>query len=68
MARMKDRTRYAGMTVNERLFEAGLLQAFDTAAKARDRSEMIRILREIDVDDAALPANAILQKPEKYGL
>jgi len=52
------------MTVNERLFEAGLVEAFDAAARARDRSEMIRILSEVDVDDAAWSADTILQNPE----
>ncbi len=60
-------SRYAGMTVNERLFEAGLLEAFDTAAKARERSEMIRILNHVDVADAALSADTILRHPHRYG-
>jgi len=64
---MSNQSRYAGMTVNERLFEAGLVEAFDAAARARDRSEMIRILSEVDVDDAAWSADTILQNPEKYG-
>ena len=67
ISRMRNPSRYAGMTVNERLFEARLLEAFDAAARARDRSEMIRILTEVDVDDAAGSADAILQRPEKYG-
>jgi len=33
------------MTVNERLFAAGLLADFDGAAKRRDREKMIDILR-----------------------
>lgn len=55
------------MTLNERLFEAGLVEAFDAAAVARNHSEMIRILMELDVDDAAWPTDMILQNPKKYG-
>ena len=55
------------MTVNERLFAAELLDAFETATRARDRSEMIRILTGVDVDDAASSADTILREPEQYG-
>ncbi len=55
------------MTVNERLFDAGLLQAFDAAARARDRAEMIRIMSDVDVEDAARSADSILQNPQRYG-
>jgi hypothetical protein len=64
---MSDRSPYAGMTVNERLFEAGLVEAFKTAARARNRSEMIRILSDVDVEDAAWSADTILKQPDKYG-
>jgi hypothetical protein len=55
------------MTVNERLFDAGLTDAFDAAARARDRAEMIRLLIEVDVEDAAWSADTILKRPEPYG-
>jgi hypothetical protein len=64
---MDDQSRYAGMTVNERMFEAGLMQAFDAAARDRDRAEMIRILTDVDLEDAASTADAILGSPERYG-
>lgn len=64
---MNDPNRYAGMTVNERLFEAGLMNAFEAAALARNRSEMIRILTEVNVEGAVWSADAILQDPKKYG-
>ena len=44
---------YDGMTTNERLFEAGLLDTFDQAAKRRDR--------------AAVIADTILANPHVYG-
>jgi hypothetical protein len=34
----------AGMTVNERLYAAGLLDAFDAATARRDEAELRRIL------------------------
>lgn len=36
-----------GMTINERLFVAGLLKAFDDAVARGDRSELERILRSV---------------------
>ena len=64
---MNDRGRYAGMAVNERLLDAGVMEAFDAAASARDRAEMIRILTDVDVEDAAWSADTILERPERYG-
>jgi hypothetical protein len=55
------------MTVNERLIDAGLMEAFDAATRARDRAEMIRLLTGVDVDDAAWSADTILESPERYG-
>jgi hypothetical protein len=64
---MSDLNRYLGMTVNERLFDAGLMEAFDAATRARDRAEMIRLLTGVDVDDAAWSADTILESPERHG-
>jgi len=64
---MSDANRYSGMTVNERLFDAGLMEAFDDAAKARNRAEMIRILTDVAVQDAERSADTILLNPQKYG-
>lgn len=55
------------MTVNECLFGAGLVEAFDAAARARDRAEMIRILNKVEVEDAARSADTILKNPQRYG-
>ncbi len=46
-----DRTqsRYAGMTVNERLVIAGLIDEWDAAAARGDRTEMRRIAAEVDL-------------------
>ena len=62
-----DNNRYAGLTVNERLFEAGLLSDFDAAVAARNRQQMIHMLTDVAVEDAAGSVDAILQNPEWYG-
>lgn len=64
---MSDGSRYAGMTLNERLFAAGLIEAFDAAKRTRDRAEMIRLLTDVDVDDAAWSADTILETPARIG-
>jgi hypothetical protein len=64
---MSNLSRYAGRTVNERLFDAALMDAFDSAARARNRAEMIRLLRDVDVDDAPSSADTILESPKSYG-
>src|SRR5215471_9364750 len=43
---------YDAMTVNERLFTAGLLDAFDRAAERHDSVELTRILKEVSLSDA----------------
>jgi hypothetical protein len=58
---------YAAMTINERLYAAGLTGAFGAAARSRDRAEMIRILDQVDAPDAAYSADTILGDPERYG-
>jgi hypothetical protein len=56
------------MTVNERLFEADLISAFDAAAFARDRERMIELLRRVDMGDGAIQtADTILAHPERCG-
>jgi len=60
-------SRFAGMSVNERLFVAGLSNAFDAAARIRDRREMVRLLTEVDVEDAAWSVDTILGNPRRYG-
>ena len=60
--------KYVGMTVNERPFEAGLLDAWDVAAKARNRAEMVAILLKVELGDDAEPiADGVLANPAKFG-
>ncbi|TLM65748.1 MAG: hypothetical protein FDZ69_08665 [Deltaproteobacteria bacterium] len=64
---MNGSSRYAGMTVNERLLAAGLLAAFDRAARSRDRAEMLRLLRRVDVPAPEETVAAVLANPWRYG-
>jgi len=41
--------KYDGMTVNERLFAAGLLDQFDDAARQRDRHALLAILARVEM-------------------
>ena len=63
---MSEQGRYAGMTVNERLFVAGLLEKFDEAVRLRDRAGIVRLLTEVEVEDADSSADAILQNPGHF--
>ena len=64
---MVDQSRYVRLTANERLEVAGLRDEFDFAANSRSRSEMIRILARVDVEDAGWLANMIIANPRRYG-
>ena len=55
--------RFGGMTVNERLFDAGLMPDWDEAVGARDREWMIRILSAVELgNQAGQIADAVLAK------
>jgi hypothetical protein len=60
---------FAGMTVNERLFTAELLELFDAAARRRDRDGLITLLRRVALSEteAAATADALLARPGSYG-
>lgn len=59
---------FAGMTTNERLFVAGLLESFDDAALRNDREGMISLLQQVAFSeaDAADCVDQILAHPEVY--
>jgi len=49
------------MTVNERLYEAGLISEWDHAAHARDRHRRVELMRKVDLSrDAEKICDAIL--------
>jgi hypothetical protein len=60
-------SQYAGMTVNERLFTAGLLRDWDRAINSGDREAAIDILNCVDVDNASATVDTVLANPEFYG-
>ena len=47
-------SKFAGMTTNERLYTAGLLDLFDQAARRRDRALMIEVLGKVELADQAV--------------
>ncbi|HVF58268.1 MAG TPA: hypothetical protein VNJ70_00410 [Thermoanaerobaculia bacterium] len=62
-------SKYEAMTVNARLFTAGLMDEWDAAVRRRDRAAMISILRRVDLpeEDAAWSVDLILENPSAYG-
>ena len=50
---MRQVARFIGMTTNERLAEAGLLDVWDAAFARRDRDEMIALLGQVDLAEQA---------------
>jgi hypothetical protein len=60
---------YDAMTVNERLFAAGLFQRFDAAINSGDRQRAIEILLQVALSEASAgeTVDAILANPAKYG-
>jgi hypothetical protein len=57
------------MTVNERLSDAGLLEQFDIAARARDRARLVELLvrAELSREQAEDTVRALLAHPRRYG-
>jgi hypothetical protein len=60
---------YQGMTVNERLFAAGQVEAFDRAAIERDEDAMMSILVALDItaQHAKRVAGEIIENPTRFG-
>lgn len=60
---------FAGMTVNERLFHAGLIARFDATVLAKENAEAISILQQIELsrEQATETVTAIFENPGIYG-
>jgi hypothetical protein len=58
---------YGAMTVNERLFAAGLLDEFDRAVRAGDVAALERILRKVQLSDENVAAviKKVLPSPSR---
>jgi hypothetical protein len=64
---MKDKPNYSGMTVNERLYEAGLLDAWDAAASSRNRDRLIELLGKVGLSEQAeWISSTVLSNPKRY--
>jgi hypothetical protein len=57
------------MTVNERLFTAGLIGEFDATIDTGDRHRAIELLKQVAISEssAAATVDAVLANPSKYG-
>ena len=61
--------RFLGMTTNERLVAAGLLEQWDEAVRARHRGQRIALLEQVEIAGAGAIeiADAVLASPARYG-
>ena len=46
--------KYAGMTVNERIYVSGLMDEFDKAVSEKKTDEVIRILKTVELGDDSI--------------
>lgn len=60
---MANEKNYSGITLNERLYDAGLLDDFFKAATRKDRDEMVALLMSIELEkpEAEKTADAVLK-------
>ncbi len=61
--------RFGGMTVNGRLFEAGLLDEFDSAVRQEDKQGATALLEHVELShkQARETVSLLLANPSKYG-
>lgn len=52
--------KYAGMTVNERLYVSGLIEEFEKAVGEKNTDDAVRILKEVELTEANI--KPILEK------
>ncbi|MBV4360602.1 hypothetical protein [Pinibacter aurantiacus] len=49
--KLLDRSKYSGMTINERLYLSNLMNDFDRAIEKKDVKEIVSILNKVEVVD-----------------
>ena len=59
-------SRYAGMTIGERLYAAGLFEPFCAAVTKRDRQKMFEFLSTIRVSDPGKTIELCLLNPHGW--
>ena len=66
---MHEKPKYGGMTVNERLVVARLIEQWDYAVNTRDRNAMIEILKKVELPEteSGRITDTVLDHPAKYG-
>jgi hypothetical protein len=65
----EEKNKFSGMTLNEMLFEAGLIKEFDKAVKEKNESALIQVLQKINIptQNAKKIINTIFNDLKKYG-
>lgn len=66
---MDKKKQYTGMSLNEMLFDTGLLKEFDIAIKDKNEAELINILSKVNIslESAKKIIKTIFDDPIKYG-
>jgi len=64
-----EKNKYSGMTLNEMLFEAGLIKEFDKAVKEKNELALIQILQKVNISakNGKKIIKTIFNNPGKYG-
>ena len=50
-----DERKYAGMTVNERLYAGGWIEEFETSVELKDVDKVILILKAVELEEESIP-------------
>lgn len=64
---MDQQDRYSGLTLNERLYDAGLMTAFDAARRDNDRVALIRLCHKVYVSDPEWTVDKLLATQPESG-
>jgi hypothetical protein len=65
----KKTTSSANLTLNERLYESGILDSFAAAVERGDKAAMVAFLKAVEIDpvEAEVTADTILNNPKRHG-